>query len=178
MISIYTEPMAKEKAQTTCGNSEILIRLAQDTDADFLVDFNTAMALETEHRILPPDTISTGVRNLLRHPEWGFYIVAESEGRVVGCLMITYEWSDWRNGLFWWVQSVYIRPEFRRRGIYRRMDTYIRRMAKNAGNVCGLRLYVDRDNLTAQMTYGKLGMSETHYLLFETTELENKVGEK
>jgi len=154
-------------------NPEIQIRLAQESDADDLAAFNAALALETENRILPPETITAGVRNLLQHPEWGFYIVAESGGRVVACLMITYEWSDWRNGLFWWIQSVYVRPEFRRMGIYRKMYEYIRRAAIADGKVCGLRLYVERDNQKAQTTYSNLGMAKTHYLIFETTALNN-----
>lgn len=166
--------MVNNKVQIARGKSEILIRLAQEIDADDIVIFNTAMAQETENRTLPPEIIATGVRNLIQHPEWGFYIVAESDGQVVGCLMITYEWSDWRNGLFWWIQSVYVRPEFRRLGIYRKMDAFIRQMAKSAGNVCGLRLYVDCDNQIAQTTYCELGMSKTRYLLFENTELEDK----
>jgi len=152
---------------------EILIRPARISDADDLAAFNSAMALETENRILPPEIISAGIRNFLQHPEWGFYIVAESGARVVACLMITYEWSDWRNGLFWWIQSVYVHPEFRRLGIYRKMYEHVRRAAIAAGNVCGLRLYVDRDNQRAQTTYSDLGMSKTHYLIFETTELNN-----
>jgi ribosomal protein S18 acetylase RimI-like enzyme len=99
--------------------------------------------------------------------------VAECDGRVVAGLMITYEWSDWRNGLFWWIQSVYVRPEFRRRGIYRKMYAHIRQAASMNGNVCGLRLYVERDNQSAQTTYASLGMSKTHYLIFETTKIKN-----
>jgi len=155
------------------NNPEILIRPARESDAADLAAFNAAMALETENRILSPEIISAGVRNFLKHSEWGFYIVAESGGQVVACLMITYEWSDWRNGLFWWIQSVYVRPEFRRLGIYRKMYAHIRQAASANGNVCGLRLYVERDNQRAQTTYSSLGMSKTHYLIFETTELNN-----
>ncbi len=154
------------------NNPEILIRAARISDTDGIAAFNAAMALETENRILPPEIITAGVHNFLEHPEWGFYIVAESGGQVVACLMITYEWSDWRNGLFWWIQSVYVRPEFRRLGIYRKMYAHIHRAASADGKVCGLRLYVDRDNHRAQTTYSSLGMSKTHYLIFETTALD------
>ena len=156
------------------NNAEILIRSARLSDADDLVAFNRAMAQETENRILSAEIISTGVRSLFQHPELGFYIVAESDGRMVGCLMVTYEWSDWRNGLFWWIQSVYVPPEFRRRGIYRKMYDYVQNAALKVGNVCGLRLYVERDNRIAQKTYRKLGMSKTNYILFETTELAKR----
>ncbi|HPC35023.1 MAG TPA: N-acetyltransferase [Candidatus Marinimicrobia bacterium] len=153
------------------NNTEILIRTARLSDADDLIAFNQAMAQETEKRVLKPEIISAGVHALFQNPEWGFYIVAEVDSRNVGCLMITYEWSDWRNGLFWWIQSVYVRPEFRRRGIYQKMYDHIQEAALKAGNVCGLRLYVERDNRIAQTTYRQLGMSKTNYILFETTEL-------
>ena len=148
-------------------NHEINIRKALLKDAKIIAKFNSAMALETEGKCLKEKIISAGVENLFKHPEYGFYIVAETENRVVGCLLITYEWSDWRNGLIWWIQSVYIHPEFRRRGIYRQMYSYIKTMALSAKNICGIRLYVEKENTTAQSTYKNLGMIETVYNMYE-----------
>ncbi|NLH41836.1 MAG: GNAT family N-acetyltransferase [Planctomycetes bacterium] len=100
----------------------------------------------------------------LRH---GFYVVAESQEQVVGCLMITFEWSDWRCGLFWWIQSLYIRPEFRRRGILRRLHELVKAEAIRQGGVCGIRLYVERSNQTAQQAYRQLGMRPCSYQMYE-----------
>jgi ribosomal protein S18 acetylase RimI-like enzyme len=143
------------------------IRLARRADARTLVEFNAAMALETEGKRLLPEVIGAGVRSLLRNPKAGFYVVAEEENQVVGALMITKEWSDWRNGTFWWIQSVYVRPEFRRRGVYRRLYRHIQKLAKADRHVCGFRLYVERENRRAQQTYRALGMEKTRYLVFE-----------
>ena len=141
--------------------------MAEFADTDTLVRFNISMAYETEQKHLEKGLITTGVQALFSKPEYGFYLVAEVEGRVVGCLMITKEWSDWRNGLFWWIQSVYVIPKFRRKGIFRSMYLKIQGMAKNNQEVCGFRLYVEKDNATAQKTYLNLGMSETDYKMFE-----------
>ncbi len=152
---------------------EITLRLAGGADVDALVAFNRAMALETEARELAVEVLHAGVENLLREPRYGFYVVAEHRAadteaaQVVGSLMVTYEWSDWRNGLFWWIQSVYVKPQFRRRGIYRKLYDYVKTRAASDENVCGFRLYVERDNAVAQRTYAQLGMQETHYILFE-----------
>lgn len=146
---------------------DIFIRRAEERDAETLIHFNSSMARETEHRELPLDIISAGVRALLKHPEHGFYVIAEREGEVAGSLMITREWSDWRNGFFWWIQSVYVRPEFRRQGIYRRLYEYVKAKAAQDTNVCGCRLYVERENLVAQRTYEALGMQETSYRMYE-----------
>jgi len=145
----------------------IRIRPASADDAKALVDFAAAMALETERKVLLRDVISQGVHHLLAHPGMGFYVMAESEGEVAGSLMVTTEWSDWRNGNFWWVQSVYVRPEFRRRGVYRRLYQYLQERAAEDPEVCGFRLYVERDNGRAQATYRAAGMAQTHYILFE-----------
>jgi ribosomal protein S18 acetylase RimI-like enzyme len=143
------------------------IRLARRADAQAIVEFNAAMALETEGKRLLPEVIGAGVRSLLRSPQAGFYVVAETKAQVVGALMITKEWSDWRNGTFWWIQSVYVRPEFRRRGVYRRLYRHIQRLARKDRRVCGFRLYVERENRRAQKTYRSLGMEKTRYLVFE-----------
>jgi len=143
------------------------IRQATAADAPVLVEFNCAMALETEGKELLPEVIGAGVRTLLGSPAAGFYVVAESEGRVVGTLLITKEWSDWRNGTFWWIQSVYVRPESRRKGVYKTLYGHVQGMAANEPGVCGFRLYVERENTRAQSTYTSLGMQETHYRVFE-----------
>ena len=148
-------------------NHEINICKASLKDAEIIAKFNSAMALETEGKHLKEATIGAGVENLFKHPEYGFYIVAETENRVAGCLLITYEWSDWRNGLIWWIQSVYIHPDFRRRGIYRQMYAFIKTMVLSAKNICGIRLYVEKENTTAQSTYKNLGMIETVYNMYE-----------
>lgn len=142
------------------------IRLATLADAAVLREFNAAMALETEGKTLLPEVVGAGVRRLLDNPVAGFYVLAETE-RVIAALMITKEWSDWRNGSFWWIQSVYVRPEARRQGVYRRLYRHVQEMAAKDPQVCGFRLYVERENSAAQATYAALGMKETRYLVFE-----------
>ena len=143
------------------------IRLATPEDAAALTAFNAAMALETEHKELLPEVIGAGVRSLLSNPASGFYVVADQGGRVLGSLLITKEWSDWRNGDFWWIQSVYVHPQFRRRGIYKSLYRHIQQLATQDPKVCGFRLYVEKENNRAQSTYRALGMKETRYLVYE-----------
>jgi ribosomal protein S18 acetylase RimI-like enzyme len=142
------------------------IRLATPADAGVLIEFNAAMAFETEGKELLTDVIGAGVRSLLGNPAAGFYLLAEQDS-AVGSLMITKEWSDWRNGTFWWIQSVYVRPEFRRQGVYRNLYRHVQELASKDPAVCGFRLYVERENERAQATYSALGMKPTHYLVFE-----------
>lgn len=144
-----------------------VIRTAVPADADFIIESNCAMALETEQKELSREVVSRGVRTLFDRPELGFYLVAVMDEQPVASLMITTEWSDWRNGLFWWVQSVYVEPDFRRQGIYRQMYRYVQTLAEEQGGVCGFRLYVERENRHAQQTYQSLGMSECDYRLYE-----------
>lgn len=144
----------------------MLIRAATPRDAPALIEFNAAMALETEGKNLLPEVIGAGVRGLLDNPVAGFYVLAETE-RVLAALMITKEWSDWRNGSFWWIQSVYVRPEARRQGVYRRLYRHVQEMAAKDPQVCGFRLYVERENSAAQAAYAALGMKETRYFVFE-----------
>lgn len=125
------------------------------------------MARETEDRELDRQTVTAGVRALFEHPEHGFYVVADAGDRLAGSLMITTEWSDWRDGLFWWIQSVYVRPEHRRQGVYRALYRFVEDLSRERPEVCGFRLYVDRDNHRAQETYRSLGMSRTGYLVYE-----------
>jgi ribosomal protein S18 acetylase RimI-like enzyme len=143
------------------------IRLAGAADAEVLIEFNAAMALETEGKRLLPEVIGAGVRALLDQPASGFYLLAQSDSRIVGSLLVTKEWSDWRNGDFWWIQSVYVRPEFRRRGVYKRLYRHLQGLVAGDPKVCGFRLYVERENARAQATYRTLGMKETRYLVFE-----------
>ena len=148
-------------------SQDIIVRLAIAGDAAVIVAFNRAMALETEGKVLAEETASRGVAGLFANPSLGFYVVAEVGGEVIGSLMITTEWSDWRNGSFWWVQSVYVRPDSRRQGVYRRLYRFVGDMAAEDPDVCGFRLYVERENPTAQQAYRALGMEETSYLMFE-----------
>jgi ribosomal protein S18 acetylase RimI-like enzyme len=143
------------------------VRRATRRDAAALIAFNSAMALETEHKLLLPNVIGAGVRGLLRRPDSGFYTVAELGGEVIAALMVTKEWSDWRNGDFWWIQSVYVRPEHRRRGVYKRLYRHLQALAAKQRAVCGFRLYVERSNRRAQATYRASGMERTHYLVYE-----------
>lgn len=154
----------------------INIRRADERDIDALVEFNRAMARETESKELDAEVLRAGVRGLMNEPRYGFYLVAERKlsavggeatAEVVGSLMVTYEWSDWRNGLFWWVQSVYVSPSLRRRGVYRRLYQHVKELAAADACVRGFRLYVERENGVAQRTYEQLGMEETHYKLYE-----------
>lgn len=142
-------------------------RIAVASDAAMLVEFNQAMALETESKSLSQTTLRNGVEAVLSDSRHGFYVVAEIEREIVGSLLVTFEWSDWRNGLFWWIQSVYVRPDHRRRGIYRALHEFVRDRARTTGGVVGLRLYVERDNTTAQRTYDAQGMYETAYRMYE-----------
>ncbi len=145
----------------------LIIRPATSADAATLVAFNLRLAAETEQRELDPKIVTAGVENLLRNSALGFYIVAEQDKRVVGALMITFEWSDWRNKTFWWIQSVYVHPDFRRRGIYRKLYGHVSQLAEQSREVCGLRLYVKKSNLVAQRAYSQLGMDEATYKIFE-----------
>ena len=147
--------------------NDIEVRFGAQSDAKILARFNAAMALETERKVLLPEVISAGVDYLVGHPHAGFYLIAECAGEVAGALMVTNEWSDWRNGNFWWIQSVYVRPEFRRRGVYRALYEDLQARAAQDPAVCGFRLYVERDNARAQATYRKAGMDQTHYIVFE-----------
>jgi ribosomal protein S18 acetylase RimI-like enzyme len=135
-----------------------------------LVHGNAAMALETEGRELERQRLESGVRAVLDEPSRGFYLVAtepDGSGEVVGQLMVTFEWSDWRAGTFWWIQSVYVEPAWRRRGVYRALYEHLLELARADGSVCGVRLYVERDNARARATYEALGMQRAVYELYE-----------
>jgi GNAT superfamily N-acetyltransferase len=147
------------------------IRTAVVADAAIIADYNERIARETEGRILDHATLLNGVTALLQEPSRGIYFVAETtepSPRVAGQLLITYEWSDWRNGNFWWIQSVYVAEEFRGAGVFRALFHHILDLSKSRSDVCGLRLYMDADNHQARKVYEKLGMKRTHYEMFET----------
>ena len=143
------------------------VRLATRTDIDALVGFNKSMALETEDKVLEPDVLRPGVAAVFEDANKGFYVVAELDGNASAGLLITYEWSDWRNKWFWWIQSVYVLPQYRGRSVYRRMYEFVKTLADERGDVCGFRLYVERENERARQVYEKLGMHQSHYLAYE-----------
>lgn len=144
----------------------VTVRDARRDDLPNLVQWNAAMAWETEHKRLDPAVLTRGMTAVLDEPRRGFYLVAEHDGVPAGCLMVTYEWSDWRCGDFWWIQSVYVIEAARRSGVFRAMYAAVAQRASEAGAV-GLRLYVETENARAQQTYADLGMSRCHYFMYE-----------
>jgi len=148
--------------------SDVVVRLGEPDDADTLAQFNIAMARDTEDKRLDPPTVAQGVRAVLAHREYGFYVVAALGGEVVGSLLITFEWSDWRSGLFWWIQSLYVKPDFRRRGVLKQLYRYVTARASRETNVCGIRLYAEQSNRVAHRAYTTLGMQKTNYHIYET----------
>lgn len=147
-----------------------LVRSATTDDISILVEFNRAMAAESEDKGLHEDTLQRGITYLLEHPDEGFYLVAQLNApnvQVAGALMVTFEWSDWRNGRFWWIQSVYVNPDQRRQGVYSALHGAVRDRASRDPQACGIRLYVEKENVGAQATYASLGMIETAYRLYE-----------
>jgi GNAT superfamily N-acetyltransferase len=144
----------------------VTLRAASLGDLAVIADFNQAMAAQTEGKSLPRERLEAGIAAVLRDAGKGWYLLAEDDGRVVGQLMVTFEWSDWRNAPFWWIQSVYVAPESRRRGIYSALHREVVARARAAG-ACGVRLYVERDNGPARATYEHLGMSHSHYDMYE-----------
>jgi GNAT superfamily N-acetyltransferase len=144
----------------------IIIRAATPADIDHLVAWNAAMAFETEHKRLDEAVLRRGTEAVFADARRGIYLVAELDGAPVGSLLITYEWSDWRNGDFWWVQSVYVAEEARRKGIFRSLYQAVKERASEAGAV-GIRLYVETENTRAQTTYASLGMQRCDYAMLE-----------
>lgn len=141
-------------------------REALPADASAIIDFQLAMARETEDLELDRDVLTRGVNAVFADPALGRYYIAASDDRVIGSLMITYEWSDWRNGMVWWIQSVYVIPEFRRRGVYAGLYDHVKSMVEQS-TVRGIRLYVDKRNTPAHEVYARLGMNGEHYQVFE-----------
>jgi GNAT superfamily N-acetyltransferase len=151
--------------------NNLSIRPATPKDIDALVRFSASMAWETERRRLDRRRLRRGTQAVLRKPARGFYLVAElpqrSPASVIGQLLITFEWSDWRNATFWWIQSVYVDSAWRRRGVYRRMHEAVLRLARKQGDVCGVRLYVEGENAVAKTVYAKVGLDVSPYRVFE-----------
>jgi len=147
------------------------IRQGVAADAAVIADFNRLMALETEGKALDPVVVAAGVAAALADPHKGLYFLAEEGGNVLGQAMITPEWSDWRNGWMWWFQSVYVRRQARRRGVFRGLYEHVHQAARAAQDVIGLRLYVEQHNRAAQETYVRLGMVRANYLVFERCPL-------
>lgn len=145
----------------------ISIRPSIQDDANTIVDFQVAMALETEDMKLDKDVVQKGVDAVYKNPEKGNYYVATYKNKVVGSLMITPEWSDWRCNWVLWIQSVYVLPEFRGKGVFRRLYNYILKEVASSDDVSGVRLYVDISNENARKVYDKIGMNGNHYQLFE-----------
>ena len=150
----------------------IRIRNATRDDVAFLRDCNIAMAFESEQKQLAPEVLTRGIVAVFDHPERGFYVVAERDGERAGSLLITHEWSDWRNGGWWWIQSVYVMPDARRCGVFSSMYRAIESRARATSGVIGLRLYVEKENKGAQSTYAALGMEPAHYSLYQASFVE------
>jgi len=150
---------------------EFAVRPARPTDAEAIVDFNARLAQETEHLTLDPGLLSLGVNAILADPAKGRYWVAETDGRVVGQLSVTYEWSDWRNGWFWWIQSVYVLAEYRRLGVFRQLYRHVHQLAADEIDVVGLRLYVENENHAAQAVYADLGMTPIPFRILQRRPL-------
>ncbi len=148
-------------------HSECQVRRAEPKDVPIIAELNIAMARETESRQLCPVTVTEGIRAVFSNPDYGIYVVAESKGEVVGCLLITFEWSDWRCGLFWWIQSLYVRPVFRRRGVFRQLHDFVKTEALRRPQTCGIRLYVAQSNHVARRAYEEIGMKPTSYRIYE-----------
>lgn len=146
----------------------IKIRDANPSDQAIVAAYNSNLAEETEARTLDPQKIGPGVAALLSDTSKGRYWIAEIDGNAVGQILVTYEWSDWRNGMLWWIQSVYVVAEFRRHGVFTALYRHVESLAKEDQNACGIRLYVERNNTRAQSTYNNLGMSEPGYLVMQS----------
>lgn len=149
------------------SGSPLGIRDGGPDDLEVIVRFNAALAAETENRRLDPETLRRGVARILEEPARGRYFLAERDGHVIGQTLVTYEWSDWRNGDFWWIQSVYVSPDYRGAGAFTALYRHIERLAANDAAVCGLRLYVEKRNVQAARTYLRLGMKPAHYDMLE-----------
>ena len=154
-------------------SNNIAIRMATKADLEVLVRFQIAMAAESEDKGLDENTLRDGIATALSSEDLALYILAEIAGKPVGTLMLTWEWSDWRNGRFWWIQSVYVTSAHRRLGVYSAMHHHVLSLASKDPTAAGIRLYVEKDNDDAQATYRHLGMVETHYRLFETEFIKN-----
>jgi GNAT superfamily N-acetyltransferase len=165
-----TRAMSDSEFLPAVGHTDQSTRVRPATRADipFLVGANAAMAWETEEKQLDRELLTRGVTGVFDEPRRGFYLIAERDEAVAGSLLITYEWSDWRNGDWWWIQSVYVRPEDRRHGVFRSLYRHVEASARATSGVVGLRLFVEWENERAQRTYAALGMEQEHYHMYRT----------
>ena len=147
--------------------ANFIYRKATPADAPAIVEFQLAMARETEELELDRDVCAAGVAAVFAEPQHGQYFVSETAGQVIASLLITYEWSDWRNGVVWWIQSVYVRPEARGQGVYAGLYEHVKQLVQSEPDIRGIRLYVDKRNTRAQAVYTRLGMNGEHYQVFE-----------
>lgn len=152
-----------------------IIRDAIPADGLVIADYNSRLSAETEDVPLDRALIGPGVAAVLDDRSKGRYWVAESDGRVIGQIMVTYEWSDWRNGMLWWIQSVYVHTDFRRKGVFSMLFRHIEALAEAEEDVVGIRLYVESDNDRAQATYDRLGMSKTTYQVMQVLTRRNEM---
>jgi len=148
---------------------EIIVRKATEIDIEAIAQNVVAMADEGSHEKLNPETVLRGVNSLVRRPEFGFYVVAEVEKQVLGSLLVVFEWSDWRNGLHWWIHSVYVLPAFRRQGVYSRMYAFVKAEAAASPEFRSHRLSTDKNNIPARRTYERLGMKEGNSVIYRAT---------
>ena len=149
------------------NDDTIQVRDARRDDLETLARWAEAMALETEHKRLDSLTVRRGIAVLFDAVARGRYVVAERGGVAAGALMLTHEWSDWRNADWWWIQSVYVEPGHRRSGVFAALYRHVHALAQQTPGICGLRLYVEKDNVAAQRTYESLGMEDSSYRVYE-----------
>ena len=147
---------------------DLTITQGKASDIDTIVRFQADMAMESEGTMLDMDRLTLGVSSAINDEQKGIYLVARANDTPIGSLMLTREWSDWNNQWYWWIQSVYVMPEYRKKGVYKAMYATLKDIAQENG-VSQIRLYADKTNLSAQQVYQRLGMRESHYLMFEET---------
>ena len=145
----------------------IKVREATIVESEIIINFQINMALETENLELDKSSVRKGINAVFKDLLKGKYYVAEEGNRVVGSLLTTTEWSDWKNGTILWIQSVYVIPEYRKKGVFKQMYDYLKKMVEESDELIGLRLYVNKTNIIAQKTYEKIGMNGEHYKLYE-----------
>lgn len=143
------------------------IRRATLDDVSVIAEYNYNLAFETENKELNMEILKKGVKNLIKDENKGVYYICEIDGKIIGQIMYTFEWSDWRNGIFLWVQSVYVNKDYRGKGIFKALYNHIKSICDNDEDICGIRLYVERENCVAQKTYSNLGMKECNYYMYE-----------
>lgn len=169
-ITVAGEPNMPPKG----WQMNLTIRHALEKDLDVVSKNVMAMAHDALDIELSSDVVTKAVHSLFEHPELGFYLVGEMGGLVVGSLLVTFEWSDWRNGVYWWIQSVYVRPDYRKKGIYRQLHRFIEQKAAADPGVVGLNLYVYKENIIARSAYESLGMVQSNSLIYYTPDLKVK----